>query len=179
LRHALRAQGFEIDSFTAPKQTPTTQRWKIALRSLESREQIPTKIEFSRRTPDPGATLAPVDPEFIRRYRMYPVIVQRYDADAAFAQKVAALALRSSVQARDVFDLKLLIDAGAARAPPGNETRSLLPQAIEQALTIGFEDFAGQVVAFLEPEHQADFRDRVAWESLQEQVVDVLRGLAP
>src|SRR5688572_6458232 len=111
LRHALRAQGFEIDSFTAPKQTPTTQRWKIALRSLESREQIPTKIEFSRRTPDPGATLAPVDPEIIRRYRMYPVIVQRYDADAAFAQKVAALALRSSVQARDVFDLKLLIDA--------------------------------------------------------------------
>jgi len=176
-RHTLRAQGFEIESTAAPKQTSTTQRWKITLRSLESREQIPTKIEFSRRMLDTGAALAPVDPEFIRRYRLYPVIVQRYDAGAAFAQKVNALALRSAVQARDVFDLKLLSDAGAARAPLARETALLLPQAIDHAMSIAFEDFTGQVVAFLEPEHQSDFRERAAWESLQENVVDVLRGL--
>lgn len=176
-RHTLRAQGFEIESFNAPKQTSTTQRWRITLRSLESREHIPTKIEFSRRSLDAGAALATVDPEFIRRYRLYPVIVQRYDANAAFAQKVAALALRSAVQARDVFDLKLLLDAGAASTPMARETASLLPQAIDQAMTIAFEDFAGQVVAFLEPEHQADFHERAAWESLQEQVVDALRRL--
>jgi hypothetical protein len=52
-----------------------------------------------------------------------------------------------------------------------------LPRAIDNAMSIGFEEFTGQVVAFLEPEHQADYRARDAWENLQEQVVDVLRGL--
>jgi predicted nucleotidyltransferase component of viral defense system len=177
-RHALRAQGLAIESSSAPKQTATTQRWKIALRSIESRASIPTKIEFSRRALDAGAALAPVDPAVLRAYRLFSIIVQRYDMDAAFLQKVAALASRSIVQARDVFDLKLLIDAGAAPqlAP---ETRKLLPQAIDNALSIGFEEFAGQVVAFLEPEHQGDYATRAAWETLQEQVIDTLQGLRP
>jgi hypothetical protein len=44
-------------------------------------------------------------------------------------------------------------------------------------MSVGFDEFVGQVVAFLEPEHQADYRDREVWESLQEQVVDALRRL--
>lgn len=177
-RHTLRAQGLSIESSSAPKQTATTQRWKITLRSIESRASIPTKIEFSRRALDAGAALAPVDAAVLRTYRLFSIIVQRYDANAAFLQKIAALASRSIVQARDVFDIKLLIDAGAAPqlAP---ETRKLLPQAIDNALSIDFEDFAGQVVAFLEPEHQADYAKRAAWETLQEQVVDTLQGLRP
>src|SRR5882672_4196211 len=112
-RHSLRAQGFEIAAVTAPKQTTSTQRWKIALRLSDQRGTVPTKIEFSRRALDAGAELAPVEAELIRRYKIYPVLVQRYNASAAFAQKVAALALRSETQARDIFDLKLLLDAGA------------------------------------------------------------------
>jgi len=175
-RHALRAQSLAIESFSAPKQTPTTQRWKITLQSIESRASIPTKIEFSRRALDDGAALTPVDPSILRTYRLYSIIVQRYDVNAAFAQKISALALRSAVQARDVFDLKLLLDAGATTTPVP-EIRRLLASAIDNAMSIGFEDFAGQVVAFLEPEHQADFAERQAWEALQEQVVDALRGL--
>lgn len=175
-RHTLRAQGLTIDSFSAPKQTATTQRWKITLQSLESRASIPTKIEFSRRALDPGATLAPVDPAILRAYRLFSIIVQRYDTHAAFAQKIGALALRSAVQARDLFDLKLLIDAGApSQLAP--DARKLLPQAIDNAMSISFEDFAGQVVAFLEPEHQRDFAERAAWDALQQQVVDTLQGL--
>jgi hypothetical protein len=47
----------------------------------------------------------------------------------------------------------------------------------------GFNDrkipatFIGQVVAFLEPEHQSDYRERAAWDTLQEHVVDTLREL--
>ena len=178
-QHSLRAQQLEVAEFTAPKQTQTTQRWKVTLRLLEQRSSVPTKIEFSRRNPDAGYVLAPVEPGLIRQYRLYPVLVQHYDAPTAFAQKIAALALRPETQARDVFDLKLLADAGAAAAPPAELWRDLVAQAIENAMSIGYQDFAGQVVAFLEPEHQADFSDRRSWDALQEQVVDALRALLP
>jgi predicted nucleotidyltransferase component of viral defense system len=178
-RQTLRAQQLELVEFSAPKQTETTQRWKIQLRTLAPLTTFPTKIEFSRRALDEGLELAAVEPELIRRYRMYPVLVQHYVAAAAFAQKISALARRAETQARDIFDLKLLLDAGAAATPLGEAQLKQLPRAIDNAMSIGFEDFVGQVVAFLEPEHQADFHDRRSWEALQEQVVDTLRGLAP
>jgi predicted nucleotidyltransferase component of viral defense system len=173
-RHSLRAQEIEISAVTAPKQTATAQRWKILLRLAEQRDTIPTKIEFSRRALDAGAEIAPVEPELIRRYKLYPVLVQRYGAPAAFAQKVTALALRAETQARDIFDLKLLLDAGTA---PPVISPELLAAAIENSMTIGFDDFTGQVLAYLEPEHQADFRGRAVFDRLQEQVVEALRSL--
>lgn len=178
-RQALRAQQLEVGEFSAPKQTQTTQRWKVQLRQLTPPATFPTKIEFSRRTWDEGVSLAAVEPELIRRYRLYPVLVQHYGAAAAFAQKISALAMRAEPQARDIFDLKLLCDAGAAATPLPNVQLDELPQAIDNAMSIGFDDFVGQVVAFLEPEHQADFGNRASWEALQERVVDTLRGLAP
>lgn len=178
-RQGLRAQQLEVAEFSAPKQTQTTQRWKVQLRALTPQATFPTKIEFSRRALDEGAALAPVEPELIRRYKMYPVLVQHYGAAAAFAQKISALATRAETQARDIFDLKLLVDAGAAATPLRKAQLEQLPQAIDNAMSIGFEDFVGQVVAYLEPEHQGDFRTRASWETLQEHVVDALRGLAP
>jgi predicted nucleotidyltransferase component of viral defense system len=178
-RQALRAQQLELAGFSSPKQTQTTQRWKIRLRLLIPQATIPTKIEFSRRALDEGLALAAVEPELIRAYRMYPVLVQHYGAAAAFAQKISALAQRTQTQARDIFDLKLLADGGAAATPLRKAQLEQLPRAIDNAMSIGFEEFVGQVVAFLEPEHQADFGKRAYWETLQEQVVDTLRGLAP
>jgi hypothetical protein len=98
---------------------------------------------------------------------------------AAFAQKINALATRTETQARDIFDLKLLADAGAAAAPLPKAQLGQLPQAIDNAMSLGFDEFVGQVVAYLEPEHQPDYRARASWEALQEQVVDTLRGLMP
>jgi len=178
-RQALRAQQLELAEFSAPKQTQTTQRWKIQLRLQSLETTIPTKIEFSCRRLDEGVALAAVQPQLIRAYRMYPVIVQHYGATAAFTQKISALAQRTQTQARDIFDLKLLVDAGGAATPLRKTQLEQLPRAIDNAMSIGFEEFVGQVVAFLEPEHQADFHDRTSWETLQEQVVDTLRGLAP
>jgi|SRR5688572_3850917 predicted nucleotidyltransferase component of viral defense system len=177
-RQTLRAQQLEVAEVSASKQTQTTQRWKIQLRQLTPPVTFPTKIEFSRRTFDKGVALAAVEPELIRRYRLYPVLVQHYGAAAAFAQKISALAMRAETQARDIFDLKLLCDAGVGATPLRKAQLEQLSQAIENAMSIGYEDFVGQVVAFLEPEHQADFGKRAFWETLQEQVVDTLRGLA-
>ena len=42
-------QGIEIVEWSAPKQTPTTQRWKVSLKFLNQTLRVPTKIEFSRR----------------------------------------------------------------------------------------------------------------------------------
>ncbi len=174
---ALRAQRIEIVRTSAPKQTETTQRWKLSLRITESGAEVPTKIEFSRRGLDGGKAVEPVDPEIIQTYRLYPVIVQHYSVGTALAQKVSALALRDQVQARDVFDLKLLLDAGGAdKALPATAAANL-PAAINNALAVDYDAFAGQVLAFLEPQYQRHYGSRKAWADLQEQVIDGLEAV--
>jgi predicted nucleotidyltransferase component of viral defense system len=173
----LRAQEILVGDFSAPKQTPTTQRWKVKIRNKGATENIPTKIEFSRRRFDPETLLQPVDAEIIARYKLYPVLVQHYSPSTALMHKVEALALRNETQARDVFDLKLLFDA-SVRAELPAAARKLIPEAVVKAIGIGFDDFSGQVVAYLEPEYQQYYRDRGVWERLQEDVVTRLEALA-
>jgi len=174
---ALRAQGIEIARTAQPKQTATTQRWKLTLRDAESGAEMPTKIEFSRHGLDDGTAVESVDAGLIRTYRLYPVIVQHYTVHAALAQKVAALALRGEVQSRDVFDLKLLLDAGGAERPLPATAAANLAAAIDKAVAVDYDAFAGQVLAFLEPEYQDDFGSKRAWNELQEQVVNGLEAL--
>ena len=173
----LRAQGIEIAGKSLPKQTETTQRWKVTLRRTESGAEVPTKIEFSRRGLDGGKAAEAVDAGIIRTYRLYPVIVQHYSVHTAFAHKVSALALRGQVQSRDVFDLKLLLDAGGAEQPLPATAAAHLDAATDHALAVDYDAFAGQVLAFLEPSYQEHYGNRRAWAELQEQVVDGLEGL--
>jgi hypothetical protein len=105
------------------------------------------------------------------------VILQHYTVQTAFAQKVAALALREQVQSRDIFDLKLLLDAGGAAPPLQASTTANLATAIDNALAVDYDAFAGQVLAFLEPEYQEHYRNRKVWAELQGQVVDALEAL--
>jgi predicted nucleotidyltransferase component of viral defense system len=174
---ALRAQGIEIASTSVPKQAETTQRWKLILRISESGAEVPTKIEFSRRGLDGEKAVEPVDAEIIRTYRLYPVILQHYSVHTAFAQKVSALALREQVQSRDVFDLKLLLDAGGGEQPLPPTAAANLATAIDNALAIDYDAFAGQVLAFLESDYQEHYGNRAVWAELQEQVVDALEAL--
>ena len=103
--------------------------------------------------------------------------MQHYSVPAAFAQKVSALALREQVQSRDVFDLKLLLDAGGADQPIPATSAAHLATAIDNALAVDYDAFAGQVLAFLEPEYQDHYRNRKVWAELQGQVVDGLEAL--
>jgi len=172
----LRAQRLAVEAVTSAKQTGTTQRWKLRIRVNGSPQAIPTKIEFSRRQFDPDLLLEAVDAELINRYRLYAVFTQHYTPAVAFLHKVEALALRKQTQARDLFDLKLLIDMNA-RPPAGAELGRILPAAAENAIGIGYDDFAGQVLAYLEPEYQDRYRPREAWETLQAEVVEALGAL--
>jgi predicted nucleotidyltransferase component of viral defense system len=173
----LRAQGIELAKSSLPKQTGTTQRWKLALRITATGAEVPTKIEFSRRGLDGESVVEPVNAEVIRAYRLYPVILRHYSIQTAFAQKVSALALREQVQSRDVFDLKLLLDSGAAEQPLPATAAVNLAAAIDNALAVDYDAFAGQVLAFLEPEYQEHYGNRKVWSELQEQVVDGLESL--
>lgn len=173
----LRAQGIGLAKTAQPKQTGTTQRWKLTLRVTESGSEVPTKIEFSRRGLDDETAVESVDAGIIRRYRLYPVIVQHYTVHAALAQKVAALALREQVQSRDVFDLKLLMDAGGAERPLPATAAAKLAAAIDNAMAIDYDAFAGQVLAYLEPEYQDHYGNKRAWNDLRQQVVTGLEAL--
>jgi hypothetical protein len=42
-------KGIEIVDWSDPKQTETTQRWKVQIKIPNESMPIPTKIEFSRR----------------------------------------------------------------------------------------------------------------------------------
>ncbi len=176
---SLRAQGIEITRTAQPKQTQITQRWKLTLRITEAHTEVPTKIEFSRRGLDGEKALEPVDAEVIRTYRLYPVIVQHYSLYAALAQKVSALALRDQVQSRDLFDLKLLLDAGAGEKPLPAAAADHLAAAINNAMAVDYGAFAGQVLAYLEPEYQEHYGNKRTWNELQEQVVNGLEALRP
>ncbi len=172
----LRAQHIVVGGMTAAKQTQTTQRWKLQILMGTPARTIPTKIEFSRRQFNPDLVLEAVDPELTSRYGLYSVLTQHYTPAVAFLHKVEALALRNQTQARDLFDLKLLLDL-SARPPQSEQLKAILPAAVEHAVGIGYDDFAGQVLAYLEPEYQRHYRSRNTWEALQEEVVDALEAL--
>lgn len=100
-------------------------------------------------------------------------MVSHYARGAAIRQKLGALIGRAQVQARDLFDLHLLLTKEQAPAVRGLDVRS----AIERAMEIGWDEFRGQVVAWLEPDQQALWADRSTFEQLQADVVERLEAL--
>lgn len=109
-----------------------------------------------------------------RGYQLFPVLAQHYSPEAAFRQKIGALSRRTVTQARDIFDLKVLLDAGAGQEKLPKAVAAEIPQAIKNAMTIGFDEFSGQVRAYLAADYQAYYGTRRVWETLQQQVVDAL-----
>ena len=173
----LRSRQITIEHVTSAKQTDTTQRWKLGIQ-VGGGPALPTKIEFSRRKGlDPEHKLEAVDADLVRTYQLHPVLAQHYSKETAFRQKIVALSRRNETQARDIFDLKLLLDGGAGNVAPCAEMKAEIPRAVENALTIGYDEFSGQVRAFLLPEY-FEYYSREVWEGLQETVIARLEALA-
>jgi predicted nucleotidyltransferase component of viral defense system len=175
----LRTKQLEIEHVTSAKQTDTTLRWKIGIR-LAGRTSIPTKVEFSRRRGlDDGYLLEAVDAELIRTYELYPVLAQHYSREAAFRQKIIALSRRTHTQARDIFDLKLLLDGGAGQEMLPAEVAAEVPRAIENGMSIGFDEFSSQVRSYLAADYREYYGSRKVWEALQHEVVSALEQRQP
>jgi hypothetical protein len=168
----LRGGGLAVDGFSKPKQTETTQRWKVALALAGRNEPLRTKIEFSRRNGDDRHVLESVPARIVAAYALRSPSVRHYDAQAATEQKVEALAGRYETQARDVFDLELLL-----RSKP--ELAAALPAALrepaaERALELPFAAFRDQVLPFLDPEVAELYVDPATWEQIRGFVVERL-----
>jgi hypothetical protein len=172
----LRMRGIAIQEWTKPKQTATVQRWKATLTSTERAVQQGTKIEFSHRPSETTAVLDPIDKSLLDLYRMPPLNARHYPRAAAIRQKIEALVGRNEVQARDVFDLDVLI--GSADTNEFADLRDLSAVAIERALEITYDQFASHVVAYLMPEHATLYGSKDAWDSMQLHVVDFLETIS-
>jgi predicted nucleotidyltransferase component of viral defense system len=174
----LKTKGIEVIDVSAPKQTDTTQRWKAGLRVKGLDLPIRTKIEFSRRDAIEGAAFEAADREVLRPYGLTPFLASHYATHAATTQKIHALAGRAEPQARDVFDLNHLLaqpDAEELRLTAAQ--RSWVPHAIERAMSISFDEYVAKVVAYLDPAQADLFRERPAWEAMQDAVISRLEQL--
>jgi len=171
---ALKQAGIEIETVSAPKQTETTQRWKLSLNCEDSPLPIHTKIEFSRRGFDSGVIFEPVDPMIIQQYHVPPILANHYSAEAAYQQKVGALAGRRQTQARDVFDIYHLLNVGVD-AKKRSQPPEICARAESAALSLTYEDFLGQVVSFLPAEYQGQYSDPQLWDSMVLSVIGAIK----
>jgi len=162
-----------------PKQTETTQRWKVTLIDDESGRAIPTKVEISRRNEavDENIVREHVDRVLLDRYHVAGINVPHYVAGAALAQKANALATRTVSQARDVFDMAWLdVEVGAKILPIDEATRS---HAIDRLLGLSFRDYSAQMIPYLEPDLRDQHSSEEAWNAMQMRVLDLLGGSGP
>lgn len=177
LNQILQVNGISINSITEPKQSETVQRWKISLALVNKEISLPTKIEFSRRGFSGETEFGPVEPEIINRYKLYTILLSHYSKESQFLQKIQALANRTETQARDVFDLKLLIEQGTDILSKLNLKPSEIEKALVNLSLLKYKDFKGQVVGFLEPEFQEYYGTEKRWEETVQKVSSTLEGL--
>lgn len=169
----LRVADLTVADFSKPKQTGTTRRWKVAIAVPGRVEPVRTKIEFSNRNGDPRYRLEAIPTRVVAPYALRAPSVQHYTAVAAIEQKVNALAGRSETQARDLFDLDLLLRRGE---PPGPLDGELLTDAVNRALELPYAAFRDQVLPFIEPDAVELYNREDSWEQMQTFVAERLEA---
>jgi predicted nucleotidyltransferase component of viral defense system len=175
-RQILQVRGLEIEHVTEHKPTATTQRWKLGLLVSGSETPLPTKIEFSRRGIAAPPKFESIDPALVRAYELPPVMTNHYPGNIAFQQKIEALLTRSAPQARDIFDLHLLLSARGEGKLMSHESKDRLAEARTKVLAMSFDEFKSQVVVYLSPDDQAQYDSDAVWDSMRLEVVDALSG---
>ena len=155
------------------KQTETTQRFKVHL-ITESGIDLFTKVEFSRRGKKGQAVVESVSDSILREYKMAPLLVSHYGIYLTIAQKISALAYRSAIQARDVFDLYILSSQYNFET---KENRGLgkfdiftddkFKKAYDNIFVITFEQFRDTVLFYLSPEDRAVYETEVCWDEIK------------
>jgi hypothetical protein len=166
------------------KRTDTTLRFKLAVIN-HGGIRLPTRIEASLRDRSVGDAVSSEAPAqaVIERYRSAGVesfVIPHYPRDPMIRQKIRALAGRSVIQARDVFDLHVLAEGNVRNAditflrralPPGE-----LTEASDRALRITYRQFKDQVSEFL-PDADRAALDEASWEERQVFVVDLIGAI--
>jgi predicted nucleotidyltransferase component of viral defense system len=176
----LKTRGITVTGSSAPKQTETTQRWKVGMLVSGASLPLRTKIEFSRRGHViEGAAFEATAADLLRPHGLTPILATHYGTHAAIAQKIHALAARAEPQARDVFDASHLLarpDASGLRLT--DRQKKWLPSAVERAMSVSYDEYVAKVIAYLEPSQAALFSARHTWDAMQSSVVSTLETLA-
>lgn len=171
LEYLLRTRDLEVDGASKPKQTDITRRWKVAITAPGHEPPVRTKVEFSNRNGERRCTVEPVPDRIVAGYGIAPPVVQHYQAQAALEQKVRALAGRSETQARDIFDLALLMRTTTLAA--GAVEADVREQALERGLALPREAFLDQVLPFLDPD-VAELYPEASWVAMRDFVAGKL-----
>ena len=162
-----------VPDITKAKQTETTQRFKIHL-IVSSGEDLFTKIEFSRRGFAGNVLVQAVDDVILRSYKLAPLLAPHYDNLSAVAQKLSALAGRTAVQARDIFDLYILNSQYASGDKFNGLEPDTLSKAYERVFEVEFEQFRDTVVSYLSIDDQTIYDSPKSWEEVRLKVANFI-----
>lgn len=159
------------------KQTETTQRFKIHLIS-SSGEDLFTKIEFSRRGFTGKVIVGAIDTDILRAYKLAPLLAPHYDSYSAIAQKLRALAARTAVQTRDIFDLYVL----SSQYSVGDKCidiieTDILSKAYERVFEVEYEQFNDTVISYLSIEDQEIYSKPKSWEEIRLKVANFIEEM--
>ena len=178
LRLLLQAHGLDLTDVTAPRQTPTTQRWKMQILVTDGSLRARTKIEFSRRDVPylDHRALEAIPAHVVERHGVVAPTVMRYLPYAALRQKIETLPDRATPQTRDVFDLELLFRQHPTAVTPGTVPAEQLSAAADTVRLLSFQNFADQTLPFIDPE-VVDLYDEREWTRMCAFVTDKLEAL--
>jgi hypothetical protein len=157
------------------KQTQTTQRFKVHLITL-SEEDLFTKMEFSRRGFKQGVNIEHVSDNVLRNYKLLPLVVSHYDVYSSINQKIDALVKRSVLQARDIFDLYILIPRCEEKNKINIDNRTLI-KAYDNVFSVSFEQFRDTVISYLAQEEQNIYNRLSLWDEIKLKVANFIEEL--
>ena len=178
-KRKLKAYGIDdllINDPSKAKHTDTTQRFRLRILT-EAGEELPTKIEFSRRTKEEkiySQCIEKINIEIARKYKCLSFLCQHYTGETALIQKIEALAGRTQVQSRDLFDIFILDLAGFGITKLSEIPPKLLKKAQENLLSISYKDFEGQVLEFLRPEEREQYSSQETFKEIQKRVMELI-----
>jgi predicted nucleotidyltransferase component of viral defense system len=144
-----------------------------------------TAIEVSFRPPhaEDRREMATLDQRLTDRYLVAGAVARapHYVRTAAIAQKINALAHRTAVQARDVFDLCWLTQAELTESERTHLAQRVdgetLAQAQARALSMTFPEYRDQVVEYLDRAESQAFASEADWERQQLHVAELVDDL--
>lgn len=177
LESLLAVHRMRIESVNPSKTTDTTGRWKLQLSGPGV--HVNSKIEFSTRANRPLFEVSPVSLRLAAAAGMRPALACHYVPLGAAEQKVAALALRSLTQARDIFDLDFLVTRYPTDTKAAQLAEDLILAARRQLFQVSYADYRELVVPFLDPDFVTMFASEADWDRMVLTVDGYLAGLTP
>lgn len=174
-------KAFQIDKIVPPnvetaKQTETVQRFKIHLITF-SREDLFTKIEFSKRKLGDQIEHNSVDAQILYKYKQTPLIIPHYPIDIAIKQKINALIGRATPQVRDIFDI-FILHSQLHYGDLNKIVKSYADEKLQLAETIilntDYNSFKNTVCCYLQEEDRKYYENSSIWEEIQIKVAEII-----